>query len=269
MAISTPNLERFSVELSYKLRDIVSGAQEDGELFSSEQRITYLSRAYASMKKKLASVKKDIETIFPDFFDITTLYFNEVSGEIQIVPDPVESATYPNLSDLQINLTGDIIAGKTVFKPIDLFAEVKLTTGNASFVTTRLDRINPENYFATLFNVNPYYTANDENLAYFWSTLNRKLRFAGGTAVIKSLQLFYPTPTEKFIINTSSDIVIQQEYAELFLSVAAYEAMLDLGDDKALNKAKMYNGEIMTQIKLEQYKEEVTDKRDSNRTVEK
>jgi hypothetical protein len=216
---------------------------------------------------------KGVEKVFPDYYQTKTLYFssqNYVSGNVNAdsfsATEPEsDPSTYPGLSSVILDISS-IISGSTIYDIVDLFAEVKKGTG--PWTTKNLGQIHAENYFSTLFGLNPVYTPNDDNLSYFYAVINKMLRFAGGTALVKQIDLLFPTPSVQMQVDGDNDVCIPYEYSDLYLTLAAYEAMLDVGDQIALQKANFYNQEILNQIKIIQVKEQLMKQADTDRTTE-
>jgi hypothetical protein len=253
-ATPTPMLNELLISLAYKLRDPVQTANADGKIFFYKSRINYITRAYASLKRKLESILLNVEDFFPDFY--TSIPITGVAANTK-------------LKDYTIDLKKVFgsSCNQAAFGIYNVFA--KLRRGEEDIYTKQLNKISPENYFQGLYDPSSkFYEANATNKKFFYSLIDGKIKFlADANTSVLELYLFVRNYVPDFQSDASVDIMIPVELHDVILNLAAYEAMLDLGNNASLNKAQMYNAEVAKELKVIQYKQEVMKREDSDRTA--
>jgi len=251
----TPRLNKYVKDLGYKLRDPVTkeNGLADGKLFFLDAKIDYLNRAYASLKRKLGSILLQPEKVFPDYY-------------VMAVKDYGDDTNPDLLSDLELELV-DVFAGSEyLFSPIDVYAKLSTTGLVADGVKYQIGWIDPENFFSTKFNANPAYAPNDDNKKYFYTIINGKMVFAAGdTMYVHYLDLFVVNYTKEYSSGGSNDMILPRDYNDLFLTLAAYEAMIDKGDQQAIQKATLYAGYVKGELELIALRERMRRAREDDR----
>jgi len=257
--MANPNLDRRLIDLAYKLRDPVgTDPTADGKVFSYEQRAKYLTRAYGALKRKLKAIMSGVEDIFPDFYEIIEVLNSDSSATLNTWEISLSEILSPS----------GAADPDYVFEIYDMYGSIKVGA-DTSYAWKQISKCYAENYFSTLFGKSSFYKANDTNLKYFWSIINKKIVFAGGTAEVEKVKLFLKNSVGQFVSTGDDDLIVPTDYVDLLLTQAAFEAMLDLGTDKALKKAQFYNAEIAKELRLLALKEQMKDKTETDKKTDK
>lgn len=272
MANSTPNLNRYLKQLSYKLRDPVASQEglADGSLFTLAVKEDYLNRAYADLKLKLSSVVARIEKIFPDFYKIASKTIAAGTPEITPPSDsPNLSLTAPStvsttkLKNVSIPLS-DFNLFERNFIIKDLYVSVKPNDSN--YVYKQAGEIDAGNYFGAIYGQSVQYKSNDAAFKYFYAIVNGNIVFVGGENLCNQVTIFLESPIPLFTSNgDTGDIYMPKSYEKLFLTLAAYEAMLDKGDNEALTKAIAYDKTADKMLELIAVREKTIQKREADK----
>jgi hypothetical protein len=252
--MTTPILNELLISLAYKLRDPVNTPGGDGKIFFYKSRINYITRAYASLKRKLESILLNVEDYFPDFY--TSIDNTENDGAL--------------LREVQIDLKSLFgeATNQGAYGIFSIFADLTVYTDEVPDNFTRqLNKISPENYFQGLYDpTSKFYKENETNKKFYFSLINGEIRFlAGLNTSVHALHLFVKNYIPDYQTDASDDIMLPIELHDILLNLAAYEAMLDLGNQVALAKAQMYNAEVAKEIKIIQYKQEVMKREETDR----
>ena len=266
--METPRFNKYIKDLGFKLRDPVS--QKDGladGLFSLDQKTEYLNRGYSSLKRKLSSILLKPEKVFPDYYNSVVKVIDETEGTL--------------LSSLVLALS-DVFKDQYLFEPKDIYAYLYASeipdgmteidgpadaSGVPNVVAVQIGEINPENYFGTKFNANDIYAPNDDNWTYFFSVIDGNLVFAAGTTKkVWKLEMFVVNYTKEFQSSGNADLYLPRTYNDLFLTIAAYEAMIDKGDQQSVQKASLYAGYIKNELTLIALRERKRREQEDDRT---
>jgi len=245
MATLTTNLIRYSKDLSYKLGDVTALGTEDGEIYSAELRLKYLSRAYGRMKRTLNAIfPQTISKIFPDFY--------KVAEETAILNNAIalDTADIYNIHDIYVKRDSDSAVGDT-------------------WLSYQANYILPENYFRVKYNDSTdYYIPSETDGRFYYTVIDGNIKFLPeSTTYTWYADLFYQNNMLHDSYEGTLDIRIPYEYADLLLTLAAQEAMYDTGDTRALNKAQVYGGDIQRQLSILINKAQMEDIKEDNRTV--
>ncbi len=265
----TPRFNKYIKDFGYKLRDPVTKEDglADGTLFGLDGKIEYLNRGYASLKRKLGSILLKPEKVFPDYYTSVEKIIDNTTGTL--------------LSDVVQSLS-KVFSGEYLFEPKDIYAHLYVTDplpsapaslndgpegSGSSTQALQIGEIDPVNFFGTKFGANADYTPNDDTATYFYSVLNGNLVFAAGKVVkVFKLEMFVINFTKEFSSGGDYDLYLPRTYNDLFLTIAAYEAMIDKGDQQSIQKASLYAGYITNELNLVGLRERKRKEQEIDRT---
>ena len=90
--------------------------------------------------------------------------------------------------------------------------------------------------------------------------------FAAGTTMkVTYLDLFVVNYTKEYSSGGPSDMVLPRDYNDLFLTLAAFEAMIDKGDQQAIQKATLYAGYVKGELELIALREQLKRRKEDDR----
>ncbi len=242
------NLLNYSKQLAIKLRDPVDSGGSDGEVFHAEYRFGYLTRGFGKLIRNLESIGYDVEYIYPQFYNILDRYFQPTEGSTQwLLTD--DGTTSPlveqTLDGLQISLN-ELITAIPVFQPYKIIA--KGTAGNNAPAIYRGRPTKISNAFEALHGLSTeHYDKTKLTDSFFFYIANGKINIVGPSKKITSLHFLLRNPLPHFASDSGSDLVIPTEFEDLFLSLAALEAVTDTGKQ---DRVALYRGEISNEIQL-------------------
>jgi hypothetical protein len=228
------NLIAFSKQLALKLRDPVNDGTEDGKLFKAELRYNYLTRAFGKLLRNLAQIGFDVEKIYPQLFTIIDLWF-DVNGNlknvINVIPKEINNITIP----LQSFYNNPIFE---IFKVIGKKADGTISSGRKVDSTSAFDLI--MGISTQNFNI-------EQEKDFFYVIINNTITLIANPKLQLS-ELHFLVKKPMTVYNaTSEDLVIPVEYNDLYMSIAALEGSLDIGN---ANKVTMYRNEINGELQL-------------------
>ena len=271
MPVSTPNFNKYVKQLSYKLRDPVASQEglADGKIFTLALKEDYLNRAFADLKMTLSSIISTIEKVFPDFYKVVSVSIDASTGGGGDPTSPsgspaITPPTNPGraLKDVTVALSTFGLSEK-IFEIKDLYVSIN---DNNVFKYKQAGNINAENYFGALYGNTSTYKSNDSAFKYYFSIIDGKIVFTGGEKACNQIMIFLESPLLYYTSNGDADINVPRFYEKIYLSMAAMEAMLDLGDNASLTKAVAYSKTIEGMLKLIELREQTIRKRETDRT---
>lgn len=252
MATLTTNLIRYSRDLSYKLGDVASLGTEDGEVYSAELRLKYLSRAYGRMKRILNAIfPETISKIFPDFYKVDT---DKTISNNAIQLDTINAY---NIHDIYVKRSSD--ATGTGLDPDSV----------TTWLSYQANYILPENYFRVKYNDSTeYYIPNEADGRFYYTIIDGNIKFLPeDTTYTWFADLFYQNNVTHESYEGTNDLRIPYDYLDLLLTLAAQEAMYDTGDQRALSRAQVYGNDIDRQVGILINKAQKEDIKEDHRTV--
>lgn len=212
------NTRYLDTQLSIKIGDYVSD-NGDGELFTQNQRLKYIERAY---NKTIRLLSLAMERYAPDFakrFYTKTFEENEINqGEISFTEG------YSIIEQVIATITVDNGKSEVV---------IVMKSDNNTFLTTNMG-LNAQKR-PSVANKNIYY-----------SIVNDKIVLLPTTATYNNCTILYRKDGEK-IESVNQELPFDISYTDLVLSFASAEAMVDLGRG---DKANAFFDDAYSQIKL-------------------
>jgi hypothetical protein len=228
MADTTPKITALSKALAFKLNDNVATGNSDGALYPSAKRLDYLNRAYGRLRRTLVALDPELaEKVFKNIYKL----YSQL---------PVAAAKV-SLTDKQI-----------INKIHDLYiTDATMTQGKAKPVHS----IKPSNYLDAKNGQNTNYYNPDESVDGFFYTVmgDEILLLPVDIPETAKVDLLADVSFEEYSQSVSIgavDMFIPNEYKDMFLCMAAAEAMYDDGEQKSLQKAQAYENFITNQINL-------------------
>ena len=245
MATNT-NLLDYSKQLAIKMRDPVDEGGADGKLFHAEHRYGYLTRGFGKLIRNLESIGYEVEYIYPEFYRAIDKYVKSTTEFQDTAPT---TAVEMLLNGLEISLLS-FLTNNAVFKPYKAVAKGLLSNARTSDrkpYRGRLIAIN--NAFESIHGIgNQNYDGEKNPDVFFFYVVDGKIRFISQNSLkIVSIHFLFRNPLPKFSNNSSKDLHIPTEFEDLFLSLAALEGSLDLGNQAKVN---LYRSEINTELSL-------------------
>ena len=252
--MDTPRYDSLLRALAFKLRDPVAATDgnEDGKIFKLDSKANYINRGYGAMRRKVGSIVSSPEKIFPDFYLIVEK------------DTPQGDFTSTAIEDLSISLL-DIVEDDSVFDINDIYLRIL----DSDFVFQGIKQatwIDPESYIAAKYGTSQIYKANDEAHQYFWSVINGNIVFIAENNRAEKAILFLKNATPQFS-HAEKELIIPREYNDFLLTCAAYEAMIDLGDNKSIQKAVMYDKWLKNELEIMMIKEKIAKSAEDDRTT--
>lgn len=234
--MATPNLIRYSKLLSYKLGDPVALGTEDADLFSAELRLNYLSRAYGRLMRMMEAVSKEtISRIFPD-------YYKTIEGQ------SVETVSLTSLN------------------AFDIF-DVYMKDDNQDEYY-QANYIQPENYFRVKYgDSTEYYLPSEADNRFYYTIIDGTIKFLPTLGSKWRVDVLYKVNPAQLEYNGTVDIIIPHNFVDMLMTLAAEEAMYDLGDERSLAKAQVYAADIMRQLEIIIRKAQKEEYKEDNRTT--
>lgn len=231
--MATPKLTAYSKALSYKLNDNVETGNSDGEKFTAQLRLDYLNRALGRFRRTLISIDEGLANrVFKNLFKI---YDNQTITANKVALPATEELT--DIHNLYIQPTGE------------------------TEKYYQCHRLSPMNYLeAKNGSLDDFYKPSTTEHKYFYSLINREVVILSEEANLTGKAEFMATSSfNNFTYDGTGDLIIPNEYIDLFLSMASAEAMYDLGDQQSLNKATSYENYINAQISIIAQKKQYED----------
>jgi hypothetical protein len=106
--MGTPIFDELLLSLSFKIGDPVSTGSSDGQVFSLQQKTDYLNRAYARLRRTLASTTKDTDLALPNLAKMVTLYAADT--ELLSTADQAFGSDSGNWSGTGWSVAGGVLA---------------------------------------------------------------------------------------------------------------------------------------------------------------
>ncbi len=253
MANLTPSFDRYLKELSYKLGDPVADGVSDGAVFPQESRTNYLNRAYGRLMRNLENIMLDITKVFSDYF---------ITKTIELVTD-----TDKKLVNQIIDTYTLLGADNPVFDIYDVYCEIVGDDGDSAGFG-RIKYCHPDKYFAAKYGDDKYYKPDDDTKTFFYAIIDAKIVFLAVNVEVLNIFFFVKNSAFIYIHGGTQDLVIPHEYEDLYLSMAAEEAMLDEGSPKSLKKAQLYNQLVGQQISIIAGKEQTRRQTEETKTTD-
>lgn len=202
--MATPNLDRLSLALSYKIFDPVGTALEDGKKFYAISRINYINRAYSDLILIIESLYYDKPKIFPKYYKLLEI------GDLTSAP-----YEYTLPKDYEI---------------ISVFY-----TDQEDNNLRKADSIEPTTYLDAKYEVNAMNDPDTDNRK--WTVIGGKLLFLPYNLSYYSVIALVRDSLGEFVQGGSEDIIIPKSLEPLLLEIAAREAM---ADDAQFDKVATY-----------------------------
>jgi hypothetical protein len=243
--VAIDNLLRYSKQLAIKLRDPVDDGRADGQTYFSEFRFGYLTRGFGKLIRNLECLDLDIEYVFPQLYSIKSKFFNEKQEFVDIKSNSAEEYTINNKS-----IPLDKLIGNPAFK---IYKAIAKSFDNKKSFRGRETAIN--NAFDVLFGLgSEHYNTTDENSFIYYISGGRVNFVSNDKIKVGSVNMLIKTPLPKFSPDSTMDLVIPVEYEDIFLSLAALEAVIDIGN---VNGAQLYRADINSELKLLALKKDI------------
>jgi len=238
-------VKELSKELSIKLGDQVSGGDSDGEIFSSDQRLGYINRAYGKLSRVLKSLMRDEA---PEFTKLVDYVFVDGKG--------TELKNYSNVYKIE-----------PFIKIIDVFAGVQksgtdtTTTRPSTIIQTqnaegkinqypfyKAERIDPNEFLSVVMQKNTLRTPSFEKGQIYYTVLNKNLYFLPQSNGTYEYQGYYMTKLSNLSdLTLDTEIYITNNYLDLLVLFGAYEGMMDIA---RADKVQLYGQEINGQLQI-------------------
>ena len=231
---SPANILSYSKQLALKLRDPVNNGSEDGKIFLAEHRYGYLTRAIGKLLRNLSNINFDIEKIYPQLFLIIDRWFN-FDGDLTDVTNAIEET----VNNLTISL--QTLYDVPIFEIFKIYGKKKDgTISRGNFVRNTI-----------AFDLWMGVSTTDYNLKqdrdFFYTIINNELLLiANPDLKVTDFHFLIKNPIREYNA-VSQDLVIPVEYNDLYLSIAALEGAVDIGD---ANKVTLYKNEINGELQL-------------------
>jgi hypothetical protein len=224
--------------LSLKISDYKAD-NGDGSLFDFEDRLRYLRRGYSRLLRNLRNLMRQYAPTFANSRE----YLNQV----------VSNAEQQTGIGIDIyNSSGNAI---TIEKIEELFIKVKQTknsgdeeaqTASTTLYNGKATYISPDKYLSVKAEVNDMYNPTKE---YFYTILSNKIYLlpllTSSTKYYSEIDVVCLKDSENFDLDDT--LYIPNEFIDLFITMAASEAMQDLARS---DKVGLYNQDITTQLTI-------------------
>lgn len=227
-ADTTPKLTALSKALAFKLNDSVATGNSDGMLYPSAKRLDYLNRAYGRLRRTIVALDPMLaEKVFKNIY--------------KLYPQLTVSTAKVSLTDKQIiNDIHDIY-----------ITDATMTAGKAKPV----HKLKPSNYLdAKNGQSTNYYNPDETTDGFFYTVMGDEiLLLPSDIPDTAKVDILADVSFEEYAQSVSAnavDMFIPNEYKDMFLCMAAAEAMYDDGEQKSLGKAQAYENFITAQINL-------------------
>lgn len=230
--MATDNLIKYSKALSYKLNDNAESGNSDGPKFTAQLRLDYINRAIGRFRRTLIAIDEDLANrVFKNLFKI---YSNQT-------------------------VTANKVALPTTEEITDIHSFYVQPTGDTNYY--QCHRLTPQNYLeAKNGSLDDFYKPSTAGHKYFYSLVDREIVILSEEVSLGGKAEFIANASfNNFTYNGTSDLIIPNEYIDLFLSMASAEAMYDLGDTQSLNKATNYENYINAQLSIIMQKKQYQD----------
>jgi hypothetical protein len=197
--MATPILEKTSKDLAYKLQDPVSAGTENGQRISAAERLRYIIRGYRRLLRIVTLLHpRLISRLFQRYYD---------------------------------NVTGTTSSGGALaLTNISEIHEV-LAKEPAQEFFVRATFSDPQDWLSIENGVNVFYYPNLNSRQYYWTQLEGNLYVVPPVTyhVRMSIRQDWITLVENGGYGGIYDLDVPTEHIDLILSLAGYEAYLDLG----------------------------------------
>lgn len=212
-------LQDISQSLALKLGDPVQD-NGDGKLFTFEFRKDYIERAIARLKRILPKLMLNEVPLFANEkrYAIKNLTTNEEQSGKGISLDE----TYLDIENLYVKLNDDSII--------------------------QANRLSSKNYLGVKNKTNLEYIPSIENKQVYYTFLNKKIYLLPeGNKVYTALEIIYTPDSEALNTDPDTEIDIPREYADLLITAAAIEGMMDVGRQ---DKVQLYTSDLTNQLNV-------------------
>lgn len=218
--------------LSLKVGDVVV-AHDDGKQLSLEHRLRYLQRGYSRLIRSLRVLMREYAPLFANVKRVRT----------QILDTDLEKTGI----GIKIYNDGTEI---TIEKIEELYLKATSTTDDRTaktFISNDIQctYISPDKYLSVKNNTNDMY---DTTKNYFYTILSNEiylLPILNGTLKYYQIELITLEDTATFGLEDT--LLIPNEYIDLFITMAANEAMQDIG---RADKVQLYLNDIIGQLTM-------------------
>jgi len=232
--MATPNFDKLSKDLSFKIFDPVSVGTYDGRVYTKELRASYLNRAYGKMIRTLEVIHPKITKVFKDYFQVF------VAGDLIY-------------SDSEPPIKGNAGDGNsyTLPEPYDIYDVYYKASKEAWQKLQRADYLDPDNFLPTKLGLNDLYVATEDNRK--WSLINNKVVLLPEGSSTKYFEVtlfcrnYFPEFNQDSTDPNNKDISIPNDYYDILITMAAIEAMSDKGQQA---KYQLYTATLNGQLQL-------------------
>lgn len=225
--MATPNFDRLSKELSYKIFDPVDSGTTDGKKFYAIQRANYINNAYKDLLMIIDSIFHDKLEVFPKF------YKPIVVGDIDYHSDDVEYA---------------------LSSPYNVVSVYYAKTDDGS--KSKMDRLEPGQFYDAKYEINSMNIPSSDSR--FWGIVNGKVMFIPDDVIYYDIVLFVEDTLGNYVQTTGDDILVPTPFEPLLLSLAAREAMSDRGNQ---TQVQLYTGLINERKELLAIQKQMNEKK--------
>lgn len=259
MADKPKNLLSYSKQLAYKLRDPVSDGGGDGVTFYAEPRFLYLSRGFGKFIRNLENIGFRTEFVYPQFYNFIKHYFNNESKlKLDDSTNAVINKNEAVLNGVSISLLD--LGSEPIFKPFKVIAKNSKTS-------YRGRKLNIGSAFEIMSGIRTeHYDETKMEDSFFWYIVNGSIFFAAKSSMkVSDIHILIKNPIPEFTMNQATDLYIPKEYVDLFLSYAALEAMMDIGN---INKVTIYRKEVNDELTALGLRRKIKDSMDTTSDIE-
>ena len=205
-------LAELDLSLSLKLGDPVNIAGEDGQIFSWQDRLRYLQRAYSKVKRTL---RKLMRNYCPEFAKASEYIYINLNGKDRLGKG--------------ILITDEKNNPVIIDEIKELFAYVEKE--REPIISMPCERITSDKYLSVKNKINNYYTPSFVDKRIYYALLNNRIYLLPeGNKEIEytALEIVLSKDSDLFY-SVEEEVNIPNDYVDLLIVFAASEGMQDLG----------------------------------------
>jgi len=195
-------VKALSKALSVRLQDSASAGDVNGIRYTADNRLTYINSGYKRLGFMVKSLYPEIyKEVFPDLILTSSILQSDSDGIY-------------DYSDLNAECIKE------------LFCKLPSDSdwNRATYVCL-------EDYLSTKNALNRFYTPSADTQTYFWTIQQDKIYILPELEL--SINFTYTRELYEFTYAGLDDILVPSEYHHMIVSLACYEAFMDLGDARA------------------------------------
>ena len=230
-------VDEIDKSLSLKVGDYIDN-NEDGNLFSWENRLRYIRRAYGRMIRAIRTLMKQ----YSPNFAISKKYYSQLLTDssmkrglgIEILNESNNVITIEEIYELFINVKNSV---SLELPAVPETEDTSIYIGTVRYIT-------PDKYLSTKYQENDMYNTKDE---YFYTILENKIYLLPILTNKQYYKVELICLEDVPELNKNDELNIPNSYIDLLVAMAALEAMEDLGRS---DKVQLYTSEINNQLSI-------------------